>query len=163
VPLPLAYRDLVDGDPLEPAELGPGEAVLQVALRDVLDHIPADPEVPRHVEDRQAPRQLERVPLERLGVAPARGGEADLDLPGHPAARAGDTGDGDHDEHGLGADGHGAEPPLDRAMRPHVPGPAYRAPQRLAGLADGEVDLTPDGLGADVLVAAHGEPVVQEA
>src|SRR5262249_60557026 len=100
---------------------------------------------------------------ERVGAAPARVGEADLAVQGPPAARAGDGGDGDPDEPGLGAEGPGAEPPLDRAMRPHVPGPAYRAPQRLAGLADGEVDLTPDGLGADVLVAAHAEPVVQEA
>src|SRR5262249_39638903 len=100
---------------------------------------------------------------ERVGAAPARVGEADLAVQGPPAARAGDTGDGDHDEHGLGADGHGAEPPLDRALRPHVPGPAYRAPPRLAGLADGEVDLTPDVLGADVLVAATAEPVVHEA
>src|SRR5262249_23370118 len=84
-------------------------------------------------------------------------------LAGHPARLAADPRDRELDEDGLGADGHGAELPLGGPMGADRPRPAGGTAERRAGLPDGEQDLAADVLGADVLVAAEAEPVVQEA
>ena len=70
-----------------------------------------------HVADGHAPRQLQGVALEGLGVAPPRVGEGDLDLAHHATGLAFDARDGQDDERGAAADGQGAEAALDLAAR----------------------------------------------
>ena len=82
VPPPLADGDLVDGDPSEPAELGSGEAVLEVAFLDVFDDVPADPEM----RARRGSSSAATAPGRTAGrpwCSCARVGEVELDLPGH--------------------------------------------------------------------------------
>ena len=97
--MPLGHGDLVDGDGAEVLELGLGIAPRQVALLDVLDHVPADIEVMGDVLDGHAPRQLQDVALEGLGVAAARVGEGDLDLADPPAGATFDA--RDREGHGV--------------------------------------------------------------
>ena len=117
VAVPLGDRDLVNGDVPQVLELGLGIAAREVALLDVLDHVPADAEMLGDVADCHAARQLQGIALEGVGVAAPRVGEGDLDLAHDATILAFDARDGQDDEGGASADGHGPEAPLDVATR----------------------------------------------
>ena len=87
--------------------LGLAVAPRQVALLDVLDHVPADVEVMGDVVDGHAPRQLQDVALEGLGVAAPGVGEGDLDLAHRAAGRTFDPRDRQGDGRLAAADGQG--------------------------------------------------------
>ena len=107
--------------------LGLAYAPRQVALLDVLDHVPADVEVMGHVEDGHAPRQLQDVTLEGLGVAAPRIGEGDLDLADQPAGLTFDPRDGQDHGRLAAADGQGEESPLGVTAGDDLAGAAGRA------------------------------------
>ena len=155
--------DLVDGEVTQVLELGLGEATCQVPLLDVLDHVPADAQVPGHVLDGHMAAQLQGVALEGAGVAAARVGEGDLDLADQATVLAFDARDGQDDDRGAGADGHGAETPLDVAARDDPGRAAGGAAAGLGLLVDREDRLAVLVVGASVLVAADAEGVVQQA
>ena len=155
--------DLVDGDLTQALELGLGIATTEVALLDVLDDVPTDAQVAGHIKDGRAPRQLQDVPLEGLGIAPPRVGEGDLDLTDDPAGPAGDAGDREDHDGGAATDGQRSEPPLDAASRSDVARAAGLAPQCLGLLPDGERHFAALIVSADILVAPDSEGVIQQA
>src|SRR5512135_1592641 len=142
---------------------GPGEAAREVALLDLLDHVPADIQVPGHIANGHAPRQFQRVALEGGGVAASRVGEGDFDLSHHATGLAFDARDGQGDERGTAADRHGSEAALDPTARLDLGRAAGRAAAGLRLLVDGEDRLAVLVVGAGVLVAADAEGVVQQA
>ena len=85
--------------------LGLAIAPREVALLDVLDHVPADAEVLGDIADGHAATQFQGVALEGGGVAAPRVGEGDLDLSHHATGPAFDARDGQDDEGGAAADG----------------------------------------------------------
>ena len=161
--MPLGDRDLVNGDVPQVLELGLGIAAREVALLDVLDHVPADAEMLGDVADCHAARQLQGIALEGVGVAAPRVGEGDLDLAHDATILAFDARDGQDDEGGASADGHGPEAPLDVATRLDLWRSAGGATAGLGLLVDGEDRLAVLVVGAGVLVAADAEGVIQQA
>src|SRR5262249_53826077 len=143
--------------------LGLGIAPRQVALLDVLDRVPADAEVMGDVLDGHVAEQLQGVALEGLGVAAPRVGEGDLDLADGATGAALDAGDGEDDGGGSAADGQRAEAALGVAAGGDVAGAAGRAAAVAGVLDDGEDHLAIGIFGADVVVAADAEGMVQEA
>src|SRR5262249_19149397 len=69
IAVPAGHGDLVDGEGAEMLELGLGVPPHQVALLDVLDHVPAEIQVMGDVADGHAAGQLQGVGLEGPGVA----------------------------------------------------------------------------------------------
>ncbi len=115
------------------------------------------------VEDGHAPRQLQHVSLEGLGVAPPGFGKGDLDLT-HQATRSTfDPRDGQ--DHGSlpAADGQGNELSLRVTAGGDVAGTAGRAATVVGILGDGEDHLAALVVGADIVVAADAECVIQQA
>src|SRR5262249_49807962 len=109
VALLLAQVDLVDGNPFEVGQPGPGHTALQVALLDVLDDVPTDAQVVGHRLDGHVLRQLQSVALEGAGVAAARVGKGHIHLADGATGQAADALHGQHDGHRAAADGHGPE------------------------------------------------------
>jgi hypothetical protein len=144
-------------------ELGLGKAAPQVAFRDVFDRVPADTQVRGYVADRHSFGQIQRIPLERLGVTPSRVGERDFDLT-HPATGLTfHTWDGKVDEPRSAADGQGSEASLDVAPRDDLAGTTGGTTAGFGLLANGEDHLAILILGADVLEAPDAEGMIQEA
>ena len=143
--------------------MGLAIAPRQVALLDVLDHVPADVEVMGDVADGHAARQLQDVSLEGPGVAPPRVGEGDLDLAHQATGPAFDARDRQDDGGGPAADGQGPEAALGVAAGDDLAGAAGRAAAVVGVLVDGEDHLAALIVGADVLVAADAEGVIQQA
>lgn len=73
IPMAFANADLIDGDPLQPAQLRAGKAPFEIAFLDVFDHIPAGAQVPDHISDRHPFGQFEGITFKGLGVASAWG------------------------------------------------------------------------------------------
>src|SRR5262249_26760451 len=144
-------------------ELGLGIAPREVAFLDVLDHVPTDVQVHRHVADGHAAPQLQGVALEGFGIAAARVGEGDLDLAHDATGVAFDARDGQHDEGRALADGRGPEAPRDPAARLDLLRPAGGAAAGLGLLVDGEDRFAVLVVGAGVVVAANAEGVIQQA
>src|SRR5512135_1714756 len=157
--VPLGDGDLVDGESAQVLELGPGEAAGEVALLDVLDHVPADAQVQGHVADGHAATQLQGVALEGVGGAAPRIGEGDLDLPHHTTGLAFDARDGQNHEGGAAADGHGSEAPLDPPAEIESWRSAGGAAAGLGLLTDGEDRLAVLVVGAGVVVATDSAPL----
>ena len=143
-------------------ELGLGEPPRQVALLDVLDEVPTDIEVMGHIADGHPPRQLQSVALKGLGVAAPGVGEGDFDLADGAAGGALDARDGQDDGGGVAADGQAAEAALGVAARDDLVGTAGRAPAVVGVLGDGEDHFATLIVGADVVVTADAEGVVQQ-
>jgi hypothetical protein len=133
--VPLADGDLVDGDLLVLVQLGLAEAPRQGAGSDVLDGVPADLEMLGHVLDGHVPRQIEGVALEGAGVVLIGFGEAQLDLAHAAAGEAQDARHLELEQHGLGADRHGAEGALGAAQRPVASLPQQEQRRRSRGLS----------------------------
>ena len=163
VAVPLGDGDLVDGDGPEVLELGLGEAPRQVALLDVLDQVPTDVEVTGDVADGHAfattPGRIARRPwCSSAGV-----GKGDLDLTHQATSPTFDARDRqDHGGHPA-TDGQGAEPAPDLTARDDLTGTTDRTSAVVVVLLDGEDDLALLIVGADVLVAADAEGVIQQA
>ena len=105
-------RDLVDCNVPQVLELGFGITSQQVALLDLFDQIPADVQVPCHIADGHAPRQLQHEPLEGLCVAPSGIGEGNLDLAYNPTNLTFDARDGQDHGRSSATDRQGPEAPL---------------------------------------------------
>ncbi len=65
-----AVADLIDADAPQPAPLA-RERLGDQPLDDAVDHLPAEPEVARHRQQRGVARHLDDLPLQRLGIARA--------------------------------------------------------------------------------------------
>src|SRR5262249_25351305 len=152
--------DLVDGHDGDVIEPGLGEAAHEVALLDVLDHVPTHIQVRGHVADRHAPGQLQRVAFEGSGVAAPWVGEGDLDLPHDSTDEALHSRDQEDDHRRPTADGLGPEAALDPAARPHRAGATGRTVAHLQVLPDREVHFTAPVIRADVPVATDAEGVI---
>jgi hypothetical protein len=161
--MPLGHGDLVDGDGAEVLELGLGVPPRQVALLDVLDQVPADIQVMGDIADGHAAGQLQGVAFEGPGGAAPRVGEGDLDLADGRAGAAFDPRDGEDDGSGAGADGHVEGAALGVAAGDDVAGAAGRAAAVLGILSDGEDHLAVPVFGADVVIAADAEGMIQQA
>lgn len=64
-----ADGDFIDGDLLEPVQLGAGKASAQAPFLDVLDDVPTHPEMPGHIFDGHVPGQFQGIACEVPGVA----------------------------------------------------------------------------------------------
>jgi hypothetical protein len=159
--LAVANADLVDGDLLPLLQPRLLEAVLQVPLLDVLDGVPANPEVPRHIPDGHAPAQLQGVTLESLGVAAPRVGKRQRHLGRAPTGAALDRRDGQDEPDGRATDGHRWEGAWLVAVVDEFTGVALRATTGVGPLAHGKDDGSCGELGLDVVVAPQAEGVVQ--
>jgi len=159
--MPFADRDLIDGDLMQVFEFRPGEPTSQIAFLDVLDQIPADVQVFGHVLNRHVTQEIQRIALERLGVAPASIGKPDSHLADSLADRTFYPGDRKHDVHRLAADRQGLETPLRVPTASNIPRSARRAPQRVRLLADREKHLPVMVFRSHVGVAPNPESVVQ--
>jgi hypothetical protein len=84
--LATADGDLIDGQAAQAPECGAGEALLQMALLDIFDQIPAHVQVPGHSLDRYVTAGLQGVAFEGVGVAEAGVGKIQSP-PGVPAGR----------------------------------------------------------------------------
>src|SRR5512135_141020 len=135
----------------------------EVALLNLLDHVPADIQVPGHIANGHTPRQFQRVALEGGGIAASRVGEGDLNLAYHATGLTFDARDGQGYERGAAPDGHGSEAALDPTARLDLGRAAGRAAAGLRLLVDGEDRLAVLVVGAGVLVAADAEGVIQQA
>ena len=109
------------------------------------------------------PPQLQRIALEAGGVAAPRVGEGDLDLAHEPAGLTFDPRDGQGHEGWTVADGQGSEATHDLTARVHSLRAAGGAAATRGVLVDGEEGLSELVVGADVLVAADAEGVIQQA
>ena len=115
------------------------------------------------VADGHAPRQLQDVSLEGLGVAPPGVGEGDPDLTHRPTGPTFD--ERDRQDHGrlAAADGQGHELTLGVTAGGDLARAAGRTATIVGLLPDGEDRLAAVVVGADVLVAADAEGVIQLA
>ena len=128
-----------------------------------LTSVPADVEVTGDIEDGHAPGQLQDVSLEGLGVAASGIGEGDLDLAHQATFQAFDAWDGqDHGGHPA-ADRQGAESAPDVTARRDLTAAADRTSAIVVVLLDSEDHLAADVVGADVVIAADAEGVIQQA
>ena len=76
-----AHADFVDGDLANALQGGLGVVLLQVPLLDVLDDVPAHPQMVGHVLDRHVPRELQHIAGEGAGVGPSLLGQSQANLP----------------------------------------------------------------------------------
>ena len=76
VDVPLGHGNLVDGDLPQVFQFRPVEPPLQVGLLDLLDHVPTDAQMVRHVLDGHVLRKFQGVPLKGFSVRDARIGKA---------------------------------------------------------------------------------------
>ncbi len=79
--MPAAYADLINRNVLQIPQRGPGVPPLQVFLLEILDQIPADLQVPRHVLNRHRVCEFQGVPGKLPGVPLVRVGKAHVHLP----------------------------------------------------------------------------------
>lgn len=86
--LPLAQRDLIDGQQPQMRQLRTPKPSLQISLLEILDHVPAHTQMLSRVLNRRQPRHLQGVTLEPLRQPPLPFGERHLHLPHHPAPGA---------------------------------------------------------------------------
>jgi hypothetical protein len=105
--------------------------------------------------------EVEDVAFEGAGVASARGGEGEVDLACGAALEAEDAWDVEVNDDGFGANGDGAKFARDGALLPDVGAMAGGACEALAVLGDMEMDAALAKLGAEVVVAAEAEGVIE--
>src|SRR5262249_5370576 len=147
---------------LEVLELGLGKAALQVLSVNVLDDIPTDAQVLGHILDGHEPAQLQGIAGERLGIAAARFGKIQLDLPDPAAGRTRHAGDGvDYGDRPV-ADRHGAEAAFDLAAGGDLGGTTRRTAALIERLGNVELDPALDVGGAGIGVAADPKGVIQQ-
>jgi len=134
-----------------------------MAFLDVLNDIPADPQVPGHILDGGKPAQFKDVAFKGPREALSRIGETDLDLPHQPAGQAPDARHGKFDPYALAADGNRAKPAQLAAPADHPSVPASRTAQAMAFLADRENHGAFFITGVHVTVATDTESMIKKA
>src|SRR4051794_25979388 len=100
--------------------------------------VPADAQVPSHVEDRHRSREFQGVALEGPGVGPPRIGDFKFHLADHPTRLTGDARDGQDDNWGTAANRKRLKSSLHTPARLNVARPTRFATERLGGLLNRE-------------------------
>ena len=124
--MPPADGDFIDGDLPQVLEFDPAELAAQVAVLDVLDEVPADVQMFRHVADGHALGQLQDLSLEGVGIAPSRVREVDGHLTHLTTVRTAHPCHLQHDLDGTRADGKTAKATHLESPADHPLGPARR-------------------------------------
>src|SRR5713101_4708441 len=161
VMMPLADGDLIDGDFLEFVQLGLAKATLQGMSLDVLDGVPTDLQVLRHVLDRHAAGQLQDVALETARVTFPGVGESEFHLPGLEADKAHHPWHLELEQHRFAADRQRAKSAFLTPLGPDVGVPALGATQAFAWLFNANGHPTArEGL-THLTVANNAERMIQ--
>ena len=159
--MPLADRDLVDGDLLELGELRLAESPLEGLCLDLLDGVPTDLQMLGDILDGHVPRQLQGIALERPRV-PLHGiGEPDFHLPGQTALSAINPRHIEANHDGLTADRHGPKLAFDVAMHPELIALASGTAKPFPRLLDAQDDSPAVELRVNVPVAADAKGVIE--
>jgi hypothetical protein len=156
-----ADGDFINGDLTQVLELDPAELATQITVLDVLNEIPTDLQMFRHVPDGHPLGQFQDVPLEGLGVAASCVREVDGHLTHRATVRTAHARHLQYDLDGAGTDGKTAKATHLESSADHPLGPASRTAKIPSFLTDGEDHLAALIRGLHIVVAANPKPMIQ--
>ena len=124
VAVAVADGDFVDGQPPKMLQFGLAEASDQVAFQEMLDGIPADPQVFGYGLDGRVGEESQGIVLKGRGEAALRLSEGDAGLPDDAAVAATQSGHRQVEVDRLATHRQGAEGAFDGSVTDHIGRPA---------------------------------------
>jgi len=154
-------RNLIDSDLSHVLAFDPPVFAAPISVLEVLDEIPADPQMLRHVPDGHPLGQLPHIPRAGVRITATRVGESDGHLPHLPTVRTTHPRDLQPDLDGAGPDGKTAKMTHLASPADHPPGAACRAAKISSFLTEGEDHLAALIRGLETRIAANPKPMIQ--